>query len=199
MNLRNHYVNATLTFAIPLPLVIIGHEVSHYLVARSLGYFPHLTYDQNEFSGGPSFSRHRPWICASAMFFHMTLGVAGAVALWRLRNAHRRPRAVWIASALCLAGCYHLLHLVGFVVNRQKTGSIDEHIVSAGLGLPAWSIHFVLWPLALCFLAWLLQFHWRQRTMLALFFGLTAGGASLTCYFLVWGPLLLPHKAGSIP
>lgn len=195
MTMKKSYAITSVIFVILFPLVIIGHELSHYVVARWLGYVPHFAYDRNEITAGPSLLEDLPWISASAPVYHLTIGFVGAWLLWRLRNALQRPVVTSIATALCLAGCYHLPHLIGFVIKPLKTGHIDEHKVALGLGLAPWSLHFLIWPIALFFLAWVLWFHRRQGTLLTLLVGFIAGIASIGLYFFILGPLLLPHRA----
>jgi hypothetical protein len=66
MNLREHDLKAVVVFAILLPLVVIGHELSHYVVARWLGLSPHFAYDMNQFWVPPPAA-----VPASAPCFHV--------------------------------------------------------------------------------------------------------------------------------
>lgn len=171
------------------PIMILLHELAHYVVAVGLGYNPTLCYDQvtlppSEIIG----QNHMALIVLAGPIIECLLAILGLT--WLVKNTHspgtNRKALKWIATAFSIAG------LRWFKTACDGPHS-DEAKLSEMLGFHYWvgPLLLLMPSLLAVFIIW--RFHRANHSVLPFAAGFLACVISGLTWITYAGPSLLPH------
>ncbi len=194
-----------------LVVLILSHELAHFIVSKTFGYSPALSYDHTDF-GFPKASNsagiiyhvpiyHQIWILAAGPLLTMIIGSVGMLLLFIYRTPERRNELLtkreWL---LVLIASFWVRQMINGIIWFFRIGfsykislRSDEMKISGLLDWPLWSIFIPSAVLAaIIFGVLILKFiplNYRLSYLLAVL----TGGIMVELLWLQWvGPVVLP-------
>jgi hypothetical protein len=186
---KKHLFYSVAIMAPFVPLLILLHEVGHYLTARSFGYEATFTYAEIVIRAKRMLVTEAIAVTAAGPLVELTFAIVGMAGLWWRYSRWTGRRAepgLWIFTAFCVSGLRWL--------RMDFTGaSSDEARLTALLGVPRYSLPAILIPVAVLSAAVMIWTHRRQRTLVPLAAGFTVAALSAVLWLTWLGPILFPH------
>lgn len=179
--------------AVITPLIIVLHELAHYLAAAAGGVPAHIHYARIALPPGHAAPDILLFlIMVAGPVVDASLALTGFLWLRLRRKSHRVSKATprdWMATLLAMSAVRWLRCFTGTPSSPQPQ---DEAMLSTGLGLPAWFLPYAMAPLALAFLTAVVRWHPRNSRALP-FACVLAGIVSGRLFWMHFlGPLVLP-------
>jgi hypothetical protein len=185
---KRELLHAVICLGVFPPLLIVLHELGHYLAAQWLGYSATFTYAEILFKA-PSYPRaHAVLLTAAGPMVEVIFAAVGTVGLWRHGRSKSKSKGVgvWLLTACSLAGLRWMR--VDFSEGRS-----DEARLSTLMGAPGQLLPAVMIVPALLAAATLLWAHRSRRSMLPLAAGFAAAVVSAVAWLTWVGPAVFPH------